>query len=203
MMKTATSLQSHFVMPREADGFWIGDRRIEFKEAAAATFPLKPGEALVLRKGAAAVGVRVVWACGVGGKDAPAALAWDGNKYGVVRLTVTHYDGKELLPPVAGAGAALWVRVGGGLAGDEAFHAWRKAFAEARATADVAARGLRLTAVGTSGMLSIEVGYPDGGPPSLFPPPARAVLELDGDDIGRKLLADTEPVKSPLIGPKP
>ncbi|MFA7006726.1 MAG: hypothetical protein WC429_21980, partial [Verrucomicrobiia bacterium] len=84
------TLESHFVMPLAVDGFWIGGRRVEFQPGKAAEFPLKAGEAVVLRKGTAAVGVRVPWARDLAGHAATAALVYDANAFGAVRLTVTH-----------------------------------------------------------------------------------------------------------------
>ena len=200
MTKTATTLESHFVMPREVDGFWIGDERISIRPDTPATFPLKAGQPLILRKGTAAVGVRVPWALAVGGKPAPAAFVYDGNKYGVVRLTATHYESKDPAPSVVGAGAALWVRVGGGLETDEAFHAWRRQFADARADAMLTSGKLRISAAGADGPLTIDAAYPDGASTRTDPAPARTILELNGEDIGRRFLENVEPVKSRLSG---
>ncbi len=196
MTKEATTLESHFVMPRAVDGFWVGDRQVKFEGQTPATFPVKIGEPVVLRKGTAAVGLRVTWSQGVAGKDAPAALVYDGNEFGVVRLTVTHYDGKEATPSVVGAGAALWVRVGSGLRTDAAFDAWRKAFAAAKADGAVASGKVGLKAGGLDGPLAIEVEYPAPKSATVDPPLSRAVLELDGEDIGAKILADLDAVKN-------
>ena len=188
MTKAGKSLESHFVMPRDVDGFWIGDRQVTLKAGAPATFPLKDGQALVLRKGSAAVGVRVVWAKAVGGKEPTVAFVDDGNTYGVVRLTVTHYESQESPAGVLGAGAAMWVRVGSHLATDAAFAAWRKQFAEAKAEAAKDDPRLTLKAAGVDGPLLIETTCPKGENTRVDPPPARCVLEVDGKDIGREIL---------------
>jgi hypothetical protein len=201
MTKTGKSLESHFVMPRDVDGFWIGDRQITLKAGAPATFPLNDGQALVLRKGSAAVGVRVVWAKAVGGKEPTVAFVDDGNTYGVVRLTVTHYESQEPPASVLGAGAAMWVRVGSHLATDAAFAAWRKQFAEARAEAATDDPRLTLKAAGVDGPLLIETTCPKGENTQVGPPPARCVLEVDGKDIGREIL-ERNPVP-PLPPPAP
>lgn len=201
--RVAKTLESHFVLPRAVDGFWVGDERIAIKEGTPLTVPVKPGAALVLRKGTAAVGVRVPWARAAGGKDAPAAFVYDGNKFGVVRLTVTHYESADVLPAVAGAGAAFWVRIGSGLTSDTAFDAWRKQFAVAKADAATTADKLTVRAAGGDGPLAIEATYPAIDTAVETPTPARAVLALDGTDIGRAMLVQIEPVKtevSPLPG---
>jgi hypothetical protein len=189
MAKAGKSLESHFVMPRDVDGFWIGDRQVTLKAGAPAAFPLKNGETLVLRKGTAAVGVRVVWAKAVGGKEPTVAFVDDGNAYGVVRLTVTHYESQESPASVLGAGAAMWVRVGSHLTTDAALAAWRKQFAEARAEARADGDRLVLRAAGADGPLQIETTAPKGENTQIDPPPARCVLEVDGKDIGRETLS--------------
>ena len=188
MTKAGKTLESHFVMPRDVDGFWIGDQPVTLKAGAPATFPLKDGQALVFRKGSAAVGVRIVWAKAVGGMEATAAFVDDGNASGVVRLTVTHYDAQEPAASVLGAGAAMWVRMGSGLASDAAFAAWRKSFASAKVDAATDARHIVLKAAGTDGPLQIETTCPKGENTRVDPPPARCVLEVDGKDIGRAIL---------------
>jgi hypothetical protein len=196
MLKTATTLESHFVIPRGVDGFWIDDRQVTLKADAPAAFPIADGEALVLRKGTAAVAIRIPWTRGVEGKPAAVALVDDGNAYGVVRLTVTHYESKQaVVPTVEGAGAAFWVRVGSGLATDEAFHAWRRQFSGAKTGADAASGKLSITAAGGDGPISIQAAYPAGGAPATEPAPARTILDMNGEDIGRRILAPLEPEK--------
>lgn len=196
MTKAGATLESHFVVPRDLDAFWVGDRRVDMKAGPPATFPLRDGEALVLRKGAAAVGVRVVWARDVAGKPATAALVDDANAFGVVRLTVVHHEGKEPAATVVGAGAAFWVRVGSGLATDEAFDAWRRQFAAAKVDVTQDAKTLALKVAGVSGPVAATMNYPDGSRATTEPAPARTVLELDGEDVGARMLQNLEPVKS-------
>ncbi|MBE3099211.1 MAG: hypothetical protein IMZ44_19010 [Planctomycetes bacterium] len=205
MTKANTSLESHFVMPRDVDGFWIGDMRIILKPGAKVTLPLKAGQALVLRRGTAAVGVRVPWARGVGEKEATVALVDDGNNYGVVRLTVTHYEGKEPPATVVGAGAALWVRVGSGLKDDAAFQKWRSDFARAEYRGDADEKSLSIKAQAADrsspeASVEIKAGYPKGDGAAVVPAPARCVLELDGVDVGRSILAPLNvPAPAPAV----
>ncbi|MCX5682128.1 MAG: hypothetical protein NT049_00360 [Planctomycetota bacterium] len=201
MAKAGKTLESHFVLPRDVDGFCIGDKPVALKAGAPVSLPLKNGQALVLRKGTAAVGVRIVWAKAVGEKEPAVAFVDDGNANGVVRLTVTHYESQESPASVLGAGAAVWVRVGSGLTTDAAFAAWRKQFAEAKAEARQDGNRLVLKAAGSDGPLQIETTAPKGENTQVDPPPARCVLEVDGKDIGRAIL-ERNPV-APLPAPPP
>ena len=193
--RDAETLESHFVMPRNVEGFWIGDRRVDVSGSGPAEWPVKGSTPVVLRRGTAAVGVRVVWAQGANGGPAPAALVGDGNEHGVVRLTVSHHhDG--LPDDVTRAGVALWVRIGSGLETDADVEAFRRGFARAKATADVADDRLRLAADAPDGPVQVDVAYPDPAEPRLTPPPSRSVLDIDGEDVGRAILERVEPVRS-------
>jgi hypothetical protein len=168
-----TSLQTHFVLPRDADAFYIGAERVQgFGEV-----PIAPGQALVVRKGATAVGIRVPWTR----DDAPVALVDDGNDLGAVRLTVQH----AVRP---GAAAALWVRIGSGLETDAAFDAWRRAFADARAEVVADAKTLQLRVTGEDGPVGIVAAAPFTRSATIEPAPRRVVLEIDGVDVGRRIL---------------
>ena len=71
------ALKSHFVLPRNVDGVWLGRRRIGSEDGNAISpkrYPVKPGEALVLRQDTAAVGVRVPIARREDGTPAPISL---------------------------------------------------------------------------------------------------------------------------------
>jgi hypothetical protein len=185
------TLESHFVMPRDVDGFWIGNRLLAIPEDRPWEFPLKPGEALVLRKGTAAVGVRVPWARGLDGQRPPVALIYDTNTFGAVRLTVAHQSEKK-----ANAGAAFWVRIGSGLVDDAAFEKWRREFAAARADTEVAGDRVRVSVAGADGAVTVGADAAKSAAFALEPPPSRALLAVDGDDIGKRLLENLEPIRS-------
>lgn len=189
---TTETLESHFVMPLDVDGFWIGERRIEFSKGRAAEFPLKPGEALVLRKGTAAVGVRLPWTRGWEGDAAPVSLVHDTNPFGAVRLTVAHHHGVTK----TNAGAAFWVRIGSGISSDEDFARWRRQFAVARAETEVTAGSINIRVSGEDGPLQVQARPPFAVPAHLEPPPVRTLLAVDGEDVGRRLLENIEPIKS-------
>jgi hypothetical protein len=192
-------VQSHFVLRRDVDGFWLDQERLAISPAAA--IPIPADRALVLRQGTAAVGIRLLWAGDGRGRPVQATFVDDGNAAGCVRLTVDH--GRP--PPAARAGsespsgAAFWVRVGSGLKGQADFDAWRRAFIAATATAsEVSADRLRLEVPGADGPLSITAQRPRDRYASVrtVPEPCRGVLELDGDEIGRPLLAAVAPLRS-------
>ena len=194
--RDARTLESHFVMPKDVDGFWVGATRVDVSGAKPAEWAVPGGTPVVLRLGTAAVGVRMVWARRADGGDASAALVYDGNRHGVVRLTVPHHTADGVPADVSRAGAAFWVRVGSGLATDEAFEAWRRSFAETPSQADLADGRLALRVPGADGPVAVEVAYPEPGDPVLEPPPSLAVLDIDGEDVGRGILERVEPLRS-------
>jgi hypothetical protein len=147
----------------------------------------------------AAVGVRVAWARGWNGPDAPASLVWDGNKFSAIRLTVDHHMqgamGKQ------NPGAAFWVRIGSNL--DEAgFDAWRKAFASASSEAQADAQHVLVRAKGAEGGLAVAADAPYAESALIEPPVEKVVLEVDGQDLGRAILRQAEPMKS-MRSPQP
>jgi len=192
------NLQSHFVVPRDVDGIWLRGRRVELPRAtedAPTRIPVPIGDPLILRKGSAAVGLRVVWARAHDGAPADAAFVDDGNGVGALRLTVEHRREQATI----GAGAAFWVRAGGGLGSDEAFTTWRTAFEQAvPTTVDISSDRMCLAVPGLAGPVAItaEPLFSRTSFVRIDPAPSRAVLELDGQDIGRLLLDRVEPCAS-------
>lgn len=189
------NLQSHVVMPRDLDGLWLCGRRVDLPpvmDATPASLPVEPGDPVVIRKGSAAVGLQVVWARARDGTSAGAALVDDGNGVGALRLTVEHHREEA----TDTAGAAFWVRVGGGLGSDAAFTAWRQAFEQSTpTTVEVSPESTRLVVPGLAGSVSITAAAPFSGTSlvRVEPTPSRAVLALDGHDIGREMLQRVEP----------
>lgn len=194
--ETPATLESHFVIPRDVDGLWIGGRRVRIHEDRPAVVPLELDEALVLRKGTAAVGVRVPWARGLDGERAHVALVDDGNRHGAVRLTVAHHGLWGAQAPGADAGAAFWVRIGGGLESEADFHRWRADFERAAAEVEASAERVLVRAEGAEGQVAVGAAAPYTGCFVVNPPPSRGVLELDGEDIGKRILRDLELVKT-------
>lgn len=186
----ATTLVSDFVMPLAADAFWIGDRRVEFSKDNPSRVPVKPGEVVIIRKGTAALGLRVPWSRGLDGSEAQTFLISDGNSFGAVRLAVEHVAAGAA-PKFNGvnAGAAFWLRIGSGLKTDDEFSRWRQRFAGADAEIEAKPDGIKLKAAGVDGPVSLTVSAPWSAPGALEPAPTRSVLELNGQDIGRKILS--------------
>jgi hypothetical protein len=177
-----TSLESHFVMPLTA-AYSVGGRPVVFKTGQAASHPVAAGETVVLRQGKAALGIRVPWSNG-----AAASLVYDANTFGAVRLTIDHKS-VSTTPPAA----LLWLRAGSGLADDSAFHAWRKQLENT--TIKLKAGNDGVTARLPSGV-SLSAVAPLEQARVPFPAPSRAVLELDGRDIGSPILNEVEPLRS-------
>ncbi len=191
-----TNLQSHFVLRRKVDELWVGPERVaRLGEPFRVT--IEGSRAVVLRAGTAAIGVRVVWAQSLDGRPGEVVLVDDGNPHGCLRLTVEHgrpHPGAVATP----VGAAMWVRVGSGLAREAAFAEWRGKFeAAAVPTVDASSQGVRVEVAGEEGPVSVAAKAPWGaGGARLVPAPSRAVLEIDGVEVGRPILAAAEPLRS-------
>ncbi|MBI2301062.1 MAG: hypothetical protein HYU66_19295 [Armatimonadetes bacterium] len=185
---SSATLESHFVMPRDADGYWLGERKLELADGEPFALELPPGQAVFVRKSTAAVGVRVPWSRGLDGQPAKAAFVHDGNPYGAVRLTVAHHSYWGLKDSQAVPGAAFWVRVAGGIRDDAAFDAFRRAFEQATAKVEDRPEQLTLTAAGVEGSVVVGVNPPWRGPYLLDPAPAKGVLEVNGEELGRPIL---------------
>ena len=201
------NLQSHLVLRRPDGGFWLGGERLTLGatgtagggDQAQAAAPragrcvsVAVGQPIVLRYGTAGVGIRLLWTRAQDGGLAPAALVDDANPFGVIRLTVAH----RREPAGAWAGVALWVRVGSGLADDRAFDAWRRQFERAVPVACEASESLvRIEAPGEAGNVALAAKTPfgRGGGVAFNPEPTRAILEVDGQDIGGGILQSIQP----------
>jgi hypothetical protein len=185
----ATTLVSDFVMPMDADSLWIGERRMTFQKAEPMREPVQPGEAVTLQKGDAAFGVRVLWSRGRDGNAGRIFLIYDGNPYGAVRLAVEHV-GEGEKPKFAGnnAGVVFWVRIGGALKTDGEFTEWRHRFEAATDEVQAMPDSIKVSVAGSDGTVSLSANAPWTEPETLEPAPTRAVLELNGRDIGAKIL---------------
>jgi hypothetical protein len=181
------TLESHFVMPRAVDAIYVGEQKVDLSGDALHSIELKLGEAVFLRKGTAAVAVRVPAARTLDAAAAPIALVWDGNPWGAIRLTVDHRQSERT--GKTNAAAVLQVRVGSELH-EGAFAEFRRAFAAAKCEVSLASDKISLqSSSATSGKrLAIVAAAPWTRPSRLEPAPSGAILEIDGDDVGRKLL---------------
>lgn len=182
------SLESHFVLPLAVDGFWINDRKIAIDNKKSFAIPLHPGEALTLRKGSAAIGVRLAWARDCAGRPADATFSYDGNPYGAARLTVDHHYSPGAEIGKTAPGAAFWVRIDEGLSDDAAFARWRGEFAAAALKVGASAKLISVRAAGLDGPVAVGAAAPFKKANQMEPPPAKVVLELDGRDVGKEIL---------------
>ena len=193
--KDATgTLESHLLFRKRLDALWIDETPIVLGTNAPSSHAVPPGSAVYLRQGTAVIAIRVPWTRGQDGAPSPVALVDDLNRFGAARLTVSHaWVDPARRADRAQAGAAFWLRVGSGLAGDDAFAAFRRAFAAAAADVAVTPDTLRIRVAGLSQPLAVEARAPFSAPPVTTPAPPRTVLGLDGHDAGRALL-ETSPV---------
>ncbi len=182
------TLESHLVMPLNVDEVWIGDRRVAVKGKASFVHEIPAGDLLAVRKGDAALALRVLWTRALDGRPGRAALVYDGNPYRAMRLTIAHHTFWGDAAPGAYPGAALWVRIGDHLAAAAAFAAWRKRFQQSPAKVEANAGGVRIEARSPDGPLAIEAKAPFLGSAATVPPPAKALIGVDGRDMGRQIL---------------
>jgi hypothetical protein len=183
MPSNGAPLQTHFVLPADADAFYVGEQM--FRQCSG-NVPVTPGQPVVVKKGDTAVGIRVPWTR----DNAPVALVNDGNKFGAVRLSVAH-------EPRNNAAAAIWVRVADGLDNAAAFEQWRRAFTGAEANVVADDKQISVRVPGADGPVSVVAKSPftyKAGV-TLEPAPRRVVLEVDGVDLGRKILQSLDVVK--------
>ncbi|MGI5923745.1 MAG: hypothetical protein ACOX9E_07350 [Lentisphaeria bacterium] len=185
------TLESHFVLPYPSDELFIGERAVSFDAKAPAALPVAPGEAVVIRHGAAAAAFRVVWGQNTIREPAAVALIHDGNPYGVIRLTVAHHDQWGMpISADAPVGAAFWVRVFDQADNAELFARWRRDFATAAADARYDGDSLAITAQAASGQTLRLLTYkPFMTLGDAEPIPERAVLAVNGRDLGGEYLA--------------
>ncbi len=199
-----TNLQSHFVLRRDVDGLWLRGEPVPLppgEPEEPARLPVAFGDSLVLRLGSAAVGVRLLWARAQDGSPAAAVLV-DDPTCQTLRLTVSHKSDCPTTEP----GAAFWVRIGSGLKTDAEFDAWRARFEhEPRSVYQVSGSRLHFEVSGEDGPVSVTADAPYGphGLVRLQPEPTRALLELDGLEIGRPKLAIVEPIRSLIAQANP
>jgi hypothetical protein len=185
----AAGLESNFVMPLDADGFWVGRKRVTFERGKPQRVDIATGVPVAVRQGSAALGIKVPWTRRQGGSAAATALVYDGNDFGAVRLMADH--AKERAARTAGsvnAGAAFWLRLGSALGGQAEFESWMESFAEAKADVRAETDRVEVKVRGEHGALTVSAAAPWSEPSVIEPTPSRAVLELNGADIGAAVL---------------
>jgi hypothetical protein len=198
------TVKSHFVLPRDVQEVWLGDRRLKFDDASPARYPLQRGKPLVLRQGDAVVGIRFVLARKEDGSAASVVLVDDGQEYGAMRLTADHTASKRERVGAVG----IWVRIAHDLHDREAFNQWRKQFAQAKVKKKVSQDSLSLAVPGEAGPTGVTIDQPWSNPKgiALTPAPEQAILALNGKSIGQDLLSDAplfQKVKKDIAMPEP
>ncbi len=125
------------------------------------------------------------------GDAAPVALVWDGNEWDAIRLTVDHLKSER--PAKITAAAVFQVRVGSELS-EAAFADFRRAFAAAKCEVSLEPDkiSVRSPAITAGKTLAIHAEAPWTNvwtkPTRLEPASSSAILEIDGQDVGKKLL---------------
>ena len=194
------TLESHFVIPSDADEIMVDGRPVELRAGQPFSMELPSGGTVFVRHGDGAMAVRAVWMRGVGGRPAKAAFVWDAlAEVPACRLTVAHHDywGATADSPTAPRpGAAFWVRVSDEAGTRSSFAKFRERFlADGAKRPDALAGGadseLRLAVVGEEGPLTIALERSfDADSASCSPLPEPAVLAVDGRDLGMEALGE-------------
>ena len=178
------SLQTHWVMPRDVDQIIVNGKSI-IRNQKQWQIDVAAGTPVIFRKGSAAVAVSFPWSRDGAGKPATLQLIDDGNAYGAIRITLDHHiaGDKPATPPAA----VIAVSVGSGL-NDASFAAWTQAIAAQKCEVTADAAAIRATVATANGIVTIAAKAPFKVPTELVPAPPRAVLEIDGVDVGKNIL---------------
>ncbi len=178
------SLQTHWVMPRDVDQVIVNGKVVDRSQRQwRVEVPLNT--AVIFRKGSAGVAVSFPWSRDCAGNSATPQLMDDGNLFGAIRLTLDHRveAGKPAAPPAA----VIAVSIGSGL-DDRRFAEWTKAMNSQRYDVAADAKSVRASVTTSNGVLTVGAKPPFNVPAELSPAPLRAVLEIDGADIGKGTL---------------
>ena len=185
------TLESHMVFPSEVDEVLVNGSPVSVRHGVEPFVrELGLGDALFVRQGAGACGVRVVWSRDCHGKPARVALVCDGTAdLPVWRLTVAHHDTWGLKaatddPP----GTAMFVRVSDEADEPAKFAAFRQEFAAAKVTVVADRAGVSVRVAGEAGPLELAVEEPFVSVRRAVPEARRAVLAVNGRDIGSEIL---------------
>ena len=170
--KSYTTLESHIVLPRKNDGLYHNNTPINLTSA----ITLTTNDALILKMGTAAVGIRIPNATKQDGTPATIQIVDDQNTYDAIRLTVNHFSTQKKHEP----NAAFWVRVGSSLHSETEFQTWQQQFTAAKPL--VTNPNLTITVPATDGALKLDLSGD-----IVEPAHTTAVLEYNGQDIGRPL----------------
>lgn len=183
------SLESHIVLRRDVDSFWIGERKVSLAGNDPISLEIPAGECITLRQGKLAVAIRTPWALGVDGEMAPARLIYDGNKLGAVRLTVDHHADQSAVSSAIVA-AAFHVRITDDIASEEGFLKWLQTFSNRDVQITASVDGIEIRTEAPEGSIVVAANKPFLNPARIIPEPSRVILEVDGRDVGREILGE-------------
>jgi hypothetical protein len=141
-----------------------------------------------VRLGAGAIGVRILLATTTGGEPAQVQFIADTPRSIAHRLTLVHSSEE----PKGRGTAAIWLQAADGL-DTSRFDAWRKQFASARATAQMAGSSVQAEVAGLAGALRIEADPLKGERRVTAGGEPDALLSVNGRDVGREVLRDYLP----------
>ena len=189
------TLESHFVFPSEVDEILVNGTRVEPEAKQPFAQEIPSDTTLIVRKGAGAFGLRVVWARGMCKGTAKQALVWDAlSTVPACRLTVAHHDfwgvaADNVRQPRPGA--VFWVRVCDEADDPAKFAAFVQAFRQAsgRVTRNNA-ETFAVEVAGEEGPLVLETEGTFTGVKRVVPQPRPAVLAVNGRDLGKEILGE-------------
>ncbi|MBN2544410.1 MAG: hypothetical protein JXB50_01350 [Spirochaetes bacterium] len=183
--KDFKTLKSHIVMPLDFDFVWINNRELKVNKNDKFDFKLKVNDSLLFRKENVFYGVKVILAKDFDDGNCPISFLYDKNKYNAARLTVDHYkQDKGNYKP----NAAFFVKIGTELEKD--FNSFKKEFIEAKAQINYKNSSIDIKMKTHDSLLEISAKKPFYSSSYLNPKPVNSVLEINGHDKGRELLAD-------------
>ncbi|MBT3380590.1 MAG: hypothetical protein HN742_10310 [Lentisphaerae bacterium] len=155
--------------------------------------PMPLDKPLFVRHRDAAAGFRIVHAVDMQGAPAVAELRTDVAVPNAMTLTVTH---SAVKPEAGRASIAIWTRVAEDL-DDEGFAQFSKEFTEAQVDVALDGTSLEVTAHGVHGSLRLKGNLADSERIACEgdePGAADALLTIDGEDLGRDILRDVDPI---------
>lgn len=196
---TSPTLESHFVLPANADEIHIDNEPIVCEKGKPFVRILKPSQALFIRSKDGAAGFKVPWARALDGGEAQVALVWDDNPFFACRLTVAHHDIWGSTPDVTKLpAAAFWVRVTDDAGKPATYAKWRQDFIDAGRTVRITNNQIQIAVQGEGGLLELTTKAPYASLAATTPKPNQSILSINGRDIGKELLSNTPGVKEYL-----
>ncbi|MDA3923707.1 MAG: hypothetical protein PF904_03300 [Kiritimatiellae bacterium] len=190
-------LQSHLVFRKQLDGLFVDNRMINIAELKTHPYTVNTNQCVFLREGDTVAAIQIPWAQGQGGSAASISIIDDGNKYGALRLSVSHsLQSPKKESGLETAGAAIRVRIASSIKTDQQFADFRNDFSSIPIRVEKQDGALKIETQGREQALIVEANSivnPAGA--RIIPMPPTAVLALDGEDIGRAILEESSVVQ--------